>query len=98
MKRASLHSPEHKELIALLRELREKAGLTQTAAAEAIGRRQGYISDVETGDRGVDYLQIREFCGAYGIEPMNFVRMLEERLKKLGTTKLTRRTKPHTAK
>lgn len=93
MKRASLHSPGHKELITLLRELREKAGLTQTAAAEAIGRRQGYISDVETGDRGVDYLQLREFCAAYEIDPVEFVRTLEGRLRKLDTAKPGKRAK-----
>lgn len=94
MKRASLHSPEHKELISLLKEYREKAGLTQTAAAQAIGRWQGYISDVETGERGLDYLQVREFCAAYDVGPVTFVQTLEDRLQKLETAKPARRHKP----
>ena len=88
-----MHSPEHKVLIGLLKERREKAGLTQTEAAEAIGRRQGYISDVETGERGVDYLQVREFCGAYDVTPVAFVQELEDRLQKLETAKPPRRNK-----
>jgi transcriptional regulator with XRE-family HTH domain len=91
LKHASLHSPEHKALIGLLRELRDGKGLTQAEAAKSMSRWQGYVSDVETGERGLDYLQLREFCAAYEIDPIEFVVALEKRLKALSNTKPIRK-------
>lgn len=81
MKRKSIYSPEHQELVTLLFDLRRQADLTQAEAAEALGRPQTYVSAVEVGRRGIDVLQVREFCAVYDISFPEFAKHYEQRLK-----------------
>jgi transcriptional regulator with XRE-family HTH domain len=81
MKRKGIHSAEHRELVTLLFDLRREADLTQAQAAEALGRPQTYISAVEVGRRGVDLVQIREFCAVYDVSFPKFAEHYEKRLK-----------------
>lgn len=80
MKRASIHTPEHAELVLLLQDLRLKAELSQADVAEALQRPQTYISAVEVGRRGVDLVQVRELCRIYGITFPAFAELFEERI------------------
>ena len=80
MKRATVHGPEHRELVLLLHDLRLKAGLSQVEAAAALNRPQTYVSAVEVGRRGVDLVQIREFCRLYGLTFPEFAVLFEDRL------------------
>ena len=80
MKITSVHRPEHSVLVGLLRELRPKAGLTQVAVAEALGVSQTGISDVEIGERGVDYLLVRDLCRLYEITMDEFLAEFDKRL------------------
>jgi len=81
MKRDSLYSDEHAELVILLRDLRLEAGLSQAQVAEVLGRPQTYLSAVEIGDRGIDLIQVRELCRIYAVPFMEFACRFEERLK-----------------
>ncbi|GGA01158.1 helix-turn-helix domain-containing protein [Dyella caseinilytica] len=81
MKRKGIHSAEHRELVTLLFDLRREADLTQAEAAKALGRPQTYVSAVEVGRRGVDLVQIREFCAIYDVSFPEFAEHYEERLK-----------------
>jgi transcriptional regulator with XRE-family HTH domain len=81
MKRKGIHSPEHRELATLLFDLRRKEDLTQAEAAKALGRPQTYVSAVEVGRRGIDLLQVREFCAVYDISFVNFAEQFEKRIK-----------------
>lgn len=112
MKRKSIHSPEHRELVTLLCDLRLQADLSQTEVAQALGRPQTYVSAVEVGRRGIDLLQVREFCSVYDISFPQFVERYEKRLKaatsetrpprlsprKRGTAKATSKSKGRAAK
>ncbi|QAU22784.1 XRE family transcriptional regulator [Dyella sp. M7H15-1] len=80
MKRKGIHSAEHRELVSLLFDLRRQADLTQAEAADALGRPQTYVSAVEVGRRGVDLLQIREFCAIYDVSFPEFAEHYEKRL------------------
>ena len=80
MKRDSLYSDEHRELFTLLRDMRLEAGLSQAAVAEKLGRPQTYVSAVEIGDRGVDLIQVREFCAIYEVSFVVFAKRFEERI------------------
>lgn len=84
-KPSSTHRPEHAVLSGLLRELRLAAGLTQTQAAEALGLTQTSLSDLETGDRGLEMLVVRDLVRIYGADWLAFVGELERRLA-AGTT------------
>lgn len=79
-KPSSTHRPEHAVLTGLLRELRLAAGLTQAQAAEALGLTQTSVSDLETGDRGLELLVVRDLVRIYGADWRAFVDELERRI------------------
>ena len=54
----SIHSSEYKTVIKELCEAREAAGLTQTEAAEKLGKPQSYISKIERGERRIDVIEL----------------------------------------
>lgn len=61
----SIFSKEHKTLIAKLIRAREESGLSQQNAAKALGHSQSYISKIESGQRRIDIIQIKEFAKLY---------------------------------
>ncbi|MGY3231835.1 transcriptional regulator with XRE-family HTH domain [Luteibacter sp. HA06] len=79
-KPSSTHRPEHAVLTGLLRELRLAAGMTQAQAAEALGLTQTSVSDLETGDRGLELLVVRDLVRIYRADWRAFVEELERRL------------------
>jgi transcriptional regulator with XRE-family HTH domain len=79
-KPSSTHRPENVVLAQLLRELRLAAGLTQAQAATALGLTQTGISDIETSDRGLELLVVRDLVKVYGADWLAFVAELERRL------------------
>lgn len=81
MKRTSIHSHEHAILVALLKDLRLEAGLSQAQVAAHLKRPQTYVSAVEVGDRGLDLLQVRELAALYGVSFPVFAQAFEERVK-----------------
>jgi transcriptional regulator with XRE-family HTH domain len=76
----TIYSREQRYLTALLREHREKAGLTQAEVAEKLGRPQSFVSKVESGERRLDLVELRELCRVLGIEVVDFVREFDERV------------------
>jgi transcriptional regulator with XRE-family HTH domain len=76
----SLYKKENAALVALLRQTRDEAGLTQVELAEALGRPQSFVSKVERGERRLDLLQLRELCQACGVSLAAFVKRFEAAL------------------
>ena len=74
----SIHKPEYQELLVLLIEMRDKAGLKQTELAGLLGRSQSYVSDVERGTRRLDLLQLRDYCHACNQDLVAFVRRVDK--------------------
>lgn len=56
------------------------AGLTQAQVAEALGLTQTGISDVETSDRGLELLVVRDLLKVYGADWLAFAAESERRL------------------
>lgn len=79
-KPSSTHRPEHAVVAGLLRELRIAAGFTQAQAAEALGMTQTSVSDLETGDRGLELLVVRDLVRIYGGDWRAVIDELERRL------------------
>lgn len=77
----SIHRSEYLVLLALLRELRLEAGITQTELSARLGRSQSFVSDVERGGRRLDIIELRDICGHFG-QP--FVEVLAEFERRLG--------------
>ncbi len=71
-------------LLSLLREMRREAGLRQADLAERLGKPQSFVSKVESGERRLDVLELREVCVACGVTLEGFARRLEQRLAAAG--------------
>ena len=65
----------------LLRRLRVEAGLTQVELAEKLQRPQSFVSKIESGERLLDILELREVCAAFGVSLTEFVKRLESELR-----------------
>ena len=76
----SVTSKDYKVLLTCLKEARESAGLTQAELAERLGLSQSQVSKCERGERRVDVIELREWCGAMGVRLSAFIRTLERRL------------------
>ena len=83
----SIHSPEHNRLTALLRELREQAGLNQADLAERLGVSQTWVSKYELGERRLDLVQLRQVCEALGTTAAEVVSRWEAEVGKLRRAK-----------
>ena len=80
----SIHLPEYQLLVQLLRETREKAGLTQVELSERLGRPQSFVAKIEAGERRLDVVELREVCAALGTSLEKFVRRFERACKGAG--------------
>ncbi|MDE2232391.1 MAG: helix-turn-helix transcriptional regulator [Candidatus Omnitrophica bacterium] len=63
--KASIYSKEHRSLIEKIRKARADAGLDQKLAAKLLGTTQSNISKIESGQRRVDVLQLKELARVY---------------------------------
>ncbi len=73
----STFTPEYAAFCKLLREHRERAGLSQVELAKKIDETQSYVSKVERGERRLDLVQLRYFCKALGVGLAQFVEAFE---------------------
>lgn len=65
--RKSRYTKKYGRLLQLLREARERAGLTQGEVAHRFGAYASFVSKVESGERRLDVVELAEFCDLYGI-------------------------------
>lgn len=78
----TIYSQAYKALLWLLYEKRRAAGLTQAQLAELLQEPQQWVSNVETGQRRLDAIELREICRALGVSHVDFVAELEERIER----------------
>lgn len=78
----SIYTAEYTTLLALLRETRQAAKLSQIELAERLGQSQSFVSKVEIGERRLDIIQLRTICETLGTTLPAFVNKLEQRLSK----------------
>jgi transcriptional regulator with XRE-family HTH domain len=86
----SIHSPEYDRLVAVLRELREEAGLHQAELAERLEATQTWVSKYENGERRLDLVQLHWVCQALGVSVGELVRRWE-RLQSQAATEVKKR-------
>ena len=60
-----IYSADSQKLVSLLVNARNEAGLTQKSAAAFLGKTQSYLSKVESGQRRVDLIELKQFCRVY---------------------------------
>jgi ribosome-binding protein aMBF1 (putative translation factor) len=78
----SIHSAGYAVFLQVLREERERAGLTQVQLARRIRETQTFVSKCERGERRIDVIELRTFCRAFGLSLKQFVSALEAALGK----------------
>lgn len=65
----TIRSPQHDILRAILIEARHKAGLTQAALGDRLGRPQSFIAKYENGERRLDVIEFVAVIEGMGAEP-----------------------------
>lgn len=80
MEKPSRLKQEESTYRALLREIRERAGLRQIDLADRLGRPQSYVSKYEIGERRLDLFELRAICRTCGISLSDFITELESRV------------------
>ena len=73
----SIHSARYRFFLQVLRETRERSGLTQAKLAKKLGETQTFVSKCERGERRIDVIELRTFCRAFGMSLGRFVGLLE---------------------
>ncbi|GEP06689.1 transcriptional regulator [Methylobacterium oxalidis] len=74
----SLRSSRHQRLAELIVAFRMEAGLKQSEVAERLGRHQPFVSDIESGQRRVDLIELLDLAEAIGFDPRDLVTALLE--------------------
>lgn len=73
---------EKQQLQELLRELRDAADLRQVDLAKRLGRPQSFVSKYESGEKNLDFLEVREVCEALGVPLVDLARRFERKVSK----------------
>ena len=61
----TIYTKEHKSLIERLVKARKESGLDQNDVARLLGKTQSYVSKLESGQRRIDVVQLKEFAKIY---------------------------------
>jgi transcriptional regulator with XRE-family HTH domain len=72
------YSPRYGRFRALLRKIREEAGLSQYELADKLGKPQSFVSKSEIGERSIDFLQTLDFCAACKVPMARFTERLQK--------------------
>ncbi|HAI93557.1 MAG TPA: transcriptional regulator [Xanthomonadaceae bacterium] len=86
----STHNRDYQLLLAVLKAVRKRVGVTQIELAERLGNTQTFVSKCERGERRIDAVELVEFAEAMGVAPQE---LLGEYLEQRG-----RATSPKTRK
>ena len=76
----SIHTNQYKLMVDLLREERISHHLTQEQLASKLNIKQSVISKIETCERRIDFIELRQICLAIGLSLINFINKFEERI------------------
>ena len=71
---------QREKFLLLLKEIRQKNGVTQVELAKKLGVPQSFVSKYELGERQLDILELRQICQLIGISFDDFIRQLEEKI------------------
>ena len=78
----SIHTREYGVLLRLLREARERSGITQVELAAKLGQTQSFVSKIELGDSRLDMIQLRTILTAIGVRLSDFVETFEKEIER----------------
>ena len=67
----AIYSKDHKFVVTQLIKARQAAGLDQAAVAKLLGKTQSHVSKIESGQRRIDVIALKEFAQIYK-KPIDF--------------------------
>lgn len=76
----SIYTPQYDVFKNTLRAIRLESGLSQVILAERLGVPQSRISKAESGQRRLDYVELRAWLLELGSDPVQFSRRVEAQL------------------
>ncbi|MCL2523095.1 MAG: helix-turn-helix domain-containing protein [Betaproteobacteria bacterium] len=71
-----VYGQRYERLKRVLRAARRDAGLTQVELAKRLGKRQGYVSKIELGERYLGLMDFIEWCEACGALPAELIQKI----------------------
>ena len=74
----SIYSAEYQRLCALLRDLRQEAGLTQVQVAAKLDVPQSFVSKYESGERRLDVIELGQVARVLGTTVRDVLERLSE--------------------
>ena len=74
----TLSSPLYRTFIALLRDARLTAEMSQVELAERLGRPQSFVSKYESGERRLDVAEFIEICRALEVSATKIIKRLTD--------------------
>ncbi len=61
----AIYSKDHKYIVEQLKKARQEAGLEQVEVAKLLGKTQSHVSKIESGQRRIDVIALKEFARIY---------------------------------
>ena len=61
----TIYSKDHKYIVEQLKKARQEIGLDQSEVAKMLDRTQSHVSKVESGQRRIDIVSLKEFARIY---------------------------------
>lgn len=73
----TIHNHLYHQVIARLRSKREMGGVKQTQLAELLKVNQAFVSKIETCERRLDIIELRNICQVLNISFVDFIAEVE---------------------
>jgi hypothetical protein len=70
-------TPVYRRFLAVLKQARLNAGLTQVDVAKRIGRPQSFVSNFESGERRIDVAEFLFLCRVYNVDPRSLIESIQ---------------------
>ena len=70
----AIYSKDHKYIVEQLKKARQEAGLEQEQVAKILRKTQSYISKIESGQRRIDVVALKEFAKIYKKDISYFIK------------------------
>ena len=70
----AIYSKDHKYTVEQLKKARITAKLDQEHVAKLLGKTQSYVSKVESGQRRIDIVQLKDFAKVYKKDVSYFIK------------------------